>query len=334
MGSFADEFGHKFRGLKVVVTGATGFIGTNLCRALASLGACVTGVSLSGKGRGMHEGISYNALDLRRLDDVKAFLGRHRPSLIVHLAGRTLARREREMVLPTFEANAIGTVHLLLAAAEVSCDRFLLIGSSEAEGADRDNGVSSPYAASKHVAEIYGRMFHRLYGLPVIHLRTFLTFGPWQEPPKLIPYVIEQFLRGEAPVLTSGGRRCDVVYVEDVVRGLLKAAVAPAAALGSCIDLGSGMGVTIRELVMQVASVIGPVADPVFGGLPDRPYEHEAVADLEPAASLLGWRPQWPLEEALRSTVAWHRQRLGLSDPLQRSSSLNSQSQHIQAKEL
>lgn len=315
MRSFVDEFGYAFHGREVIVTGATGFIGTNLCRALASLGARVIGVSLSGKGAGMQEGVSYHALDLRRLDDVKAFLARHRPGLIVHLAGQTHARREREMVLPNFETNAIGTVHLLSAAAEVSCERFLLSGSSEAEETERENGASSPYAASKYVAEMYGRMFHRLYGFPVVLLRTFLTFGPWQEPPKLIPYTIEKLLRGEAPVLTSGSRRCDVIYVEDVVRGLLKAAVAPVKVLGSCIDLGTGKGITIRELVGQVVKVIGPGADPIFGGLPDRPYEHEAVADMEPAASLLGWQPQWPLEEALRSTVTWYRHRLAVSAP-------------------
>lgn len=256
----------------------------------------------------MTEGVHQRVVDLRQREDVKAEVARVRPGLIFHLAGLVTARRDCDLVLPMFEANAIGTVHLLLAASEVSCERLVLVGTAEASGWDEQAGPNSPYAASKHVAEIYGQMFYRLYGLPVVSVRPFLTYGPWQDPSKLIPYTILTLLRSEAPVLTSGERMCDALYVEDVVRGLLKAAVASSEVLGVCMDLGTGKGVSIRELVETVARLIGSRQSLVFGGLPDRVCEEGAVADAKRTKSLLGWEPRWSLDDGLRTTVGWYRQ--------------------------
>jgi nucleoside-diphosphate-sugar epimerase len=294
----------------VLVCGGTGFIGRNLCQALAALGGDVTGLSMSGTGSGMTGGVCQRVVDLRRLEDVKAEVARVRPGLIFHLAGLVTARRDRDLVLPMFETNATGTVHLLLAASEVPCERLVLVGTAEASGWDGQVGPSSPYAASKHVAEIYGQMFYRLYELPVVGVRPFLTYGPWQEPSKLIPYTIRMLLRSEALFLTSGERVCDAVYVEDVVRGLLKAAVASSEVLGLCMDLGTGKGVSIRELVEAVAKLMGSRQSLAFGGLPDRACEEDAVADAKRSKSLLGWEPYWSLDDGLRTTVGWYRQHL------------------------
>jgi UDP-glucose 4-epimerase len=306
--SLAAEFGNRFRGKKILVTGSTGFIGRNLCHALAILGGDVTGLSTSGADSEMSEGFCQRIVDLRRLEDIKAEIARVRPTLIFHLAGLVTGRRDRDLVLPMFEANAAGTIHLLLAASEVSCERLVLVGTSEASGWNGLVGPSSPYAASKYVADIYGQMFSRLYGLPVVGMRPFLTYGPWQDPTKLIPYVIRMMLRNEAPVLTSGERLCDAVYVDDVVRGLLSAAVAPVEIVGTCMDLGTGTGISIRQLVEMIAKLVGSSRSPVFGGLPDRLHEESVVADVKRTKSLLGWEPRWSLDEGLRNTVGWYRQ--------------------------
>lgn len=290
------------------MTGATGFIGRHLCQALSSLGAAVTGLSRSAGPSRLPEGVSQLAADLGRSGEARAALERSRPELIFHLAGQVTASPDRSLVLPMFEANAAATVHLLEATSEHPCHRVILVGSSEAPGADGEAGPGSPYAAAKLVSDVYGQMFHRLYGLPVVSMRLFLTYGPWQQPSKLIPYTILKLLRREAPILTSGNRVCDVIYVEDVVRGLLKAAVASAAVLGARIDLGTGKGITIRELVERLVKLMGTGIVPVFGGRPDRPHEGSPLADVALARTLLGWAPRWPLEEGLNETVRWYRQ--------------------------
>ena len=316
MTSLADEFASEFEGRRVLVTGATGFIGKNLCHALTALRANVTGLSRSAGTSNVPEGVVPLAADLRAYAEASKALGQADPELIFHLAGYVTASPDPMLMLPMFEANAVGTVNLLAAASELKCARLILVASAEALGAEGGPRSGSPYAASKLVAEMYGNLFHRLCGLPVVTLRLFLTYGPWQQPSKLIPYTILKLLRGEAPVLTSGERVCDVIYVEDVVRGLLKAAVAPDGVLGAQLDLGTGKGLTIRELVERVAQLVGSSVSPVFGGLPDRPNEAVALADVTRTRSLLGWSPRWSLEEGLRGTVRWYRRYAESGGPL------------------
>lgn len=305
--SCAAEFGAQFRNRRVLVTGATGFIGRHLCRALLALGAEVTGLSRSAETSTVPEGVRLLAVDLRRFGEVEASLANIPADLIFHLGAQVTARPDRELVLPMFEANAAGTIYLLMAALARGCERFILIGSAEALDTTNGLGPSSPYGASKLSAEIYGQMFYRLYGLPVVCVRPFLTYGPEQEPTKLIPYTILTLLRGENPLLSSGNRVCDAIYVDDVVRGLLMAAVAPVSVLGERIDLGSGKGITIKELVETIVKFLGSPGSPVFGAIPDRLNEATTEADLERTRSLLGWTPHWSLEEGLRETVTWCR---------------------------
>ncbi len=308
MTSLDVEFRDEFRGRKVVITGATGFIGRNLCRALSGLGAEVVGLCRSAQTLGGTERVTSLAVDLRRSDETREALACIRPDLIFHLAGHVTGRPDPFLVLPTFEANAVGTVNLLLAARQGGCGRFILVGSLEAAGGGASCGLGSPYAVSKAVAELYGQMFHRLFELPVVCLRPSVTYGPWQRPTKLVPYTILTLLRGETPALTSGQRICDVIYVEDVVRGLLRAALASDGVLGACLDLGTGKGISIRELVETVAKLLGATSAPRFGARLDRPHEHTVLADVERTHALLGWSPQWQLEEGLRETVAWYQQ--------------------------
>lgn len=306
--SWAAEFGAQFRNRRVLVTGATGFIGRHLCRALLALGAEVTGLSRSAETSTVPKGVRPLAVDLCGLGEVEAAMDHVRPNLIFHLGAHVTARPDRELVLPMFEANAAGTIHLLMAALARGCERFVLIGSAEALDATNELGPNSPYSASKLVAEIYGQMFYRLYGLPVVCVRPFLTYGPEQEATKLIPYTILTLLQRANPLLTTGNRVCDAIYVEDVVRGLLMAAVAPASILGERIDLGSGKGMTIRELVETIVTLLDSPGAPIFGAIPDRPNEPTIEADLERTRSLLGWTPHWSLEGGLRETVTWYRQ--------------------------
>jgi nucleoside-diphosphate-sugar epimerase len=246
-------------------------------------------------------------VDLTDVDAARGLLAKTRPRLIYHLAGMVSARQDRDFTLPMLHANLIGTVHLLLAASETGCQRMVLLGSSEEPiGAAGDEIAMSPYAAAKVAGTLYARMFWKLYGLPVVVTRPFVTYGPRQEPTKLIPYTILSLLRGEAPQLSSGSRIADFVYVLDVVRGLLWAGLRPGVE-GKTIDLGTGTGTTVREVVELLVELSGSAARPVFGALPDRPGERRRVADTEAARRHLGWLPLCSLREGLAQTVAWYR---------------------------
>jgi nucleoside-diphosphate-sugar epimerase len=146
-------------------------------------------------------------------------------------------------------------------------------------------------------------MFASLYGLSTVVLRPAMIYGPGQrDAAKLIPYVTRCFLTGEVPVLSSGQRPIDWVYVDDVVEAFAMAAVAPRLG-GDVIDIGSGRLHTVAEIVRMLATATGAALEPRFGGLPDRAAEHVAAADTETARRVLGWTSITPLEEGLARTV-------------------------------
>ena len=149
-------------------------------------------------------------------------------------------------------------------------------------------------------------MFHRLYGTPVAIAQTFMVYGPGQSDlTKLVPYVTTSLLRGEEARLSSGTRRVDWVYVEDVARGFLAAAVAPGLD-GQTFELGTGVATPLRSVAETIARIIGHAGRLALGAMPDRPLEQERVADVERTHRLTGWRPAVTLEDGLRRTVQWY----------------------------
>jgi nucleoside-diphosphate-sugar epimerase len=131
-------------------------------------------------------------------------------------------------------------------------------------------------------------MFHQLYKLPVVTARIFMSYGPDQpDIRKLIPYVTLSLLKGEVPKLSSGSREVDWIYVEDVVTGLLSAGTASNVE-GGAFDLGTGIPVSIRTVVEKLATLVQSRVEPVFGALPDRPFERVRTANTSFSYEKLG----------------------------------------------
>ena len=314
MYSWQAEFGNAFAERKVLVTGATGFIGWHLCEALVTLGAEVHGLSRAACAQNLPSGCQAWAVDLTNIEAVRAAVLKIQPQFIYHLAGMVTARQDLNLVLPMLQNNLVGTVHLLLAVAEIGCEHIVVVGSSEEPTTSTtDDAPTSPYAAAKAAASMYARMFQRVYGLPVVVVRPFMTYGPRQEPMKLIPYAILALLHGESPHLSNGERVCDFVYVLDVVRGLLKAGVQPDLE-GETVDLGTGEGTRVRDVVEFLVELIGSTVQPVFGALPDRIGERPHTAGRDATQRRLDWEPLWSLRDGLMETIEWYRARVGDSD--------------------
>ncbi|MCW5856729.1 MAG: GDP-mannose 4,6-dehydratase [Caldilineales bacterium] len=220
-----------------------------------------------------------------------------------HLASLVTARQEIDLVLPKLFNNLVGTVHLFLALAEIGCQQVVTTSSSEEP---TDEVPTSPYAAAKAGARFYAGLFQQTYGLPITVAKLFMAYGPRQRPDKLISYLVLSCLRGQSPQLSSGARVCDLVYVRDVVRGLLKIGLRPNLA-GQTIELGTGRGVSIREAALLAAELSGSKVQPIFGAVADRMGERPRVADLASLHALLDWTPQVCLEDGLRDTIEWYR---------------------------
>jgi nucleoside-diphosphate-sugar epimerase len=293
----------------VLVTGASGFIGSRLVARLAKTGGEIHAVSRSPVA---HDAVGprWWQADLADVAATRALVRAVRPAAIFHLASHVAGARDVALVIPTFANNLGTTVNLLTAAAEAGSIRVVLAGSMEEPQADSAESVPcSPYAAAKFAATGYGRMFHALFGVPVVLLRLFMVYGPGQrDVKKLIPYVILSLLRGESPELMSGERAVDWIFVEDVVDALIAAASASGID-GTPLDVGSGELVSVREVVRRLVDIMQPAVQPRFGALPDRMLEQIRVADVATSESRLGWRPSTSLDDGLRKTVEWYVRR-------------------------
>lgn len=304
------NFSEQLAGKSVLVTGASGFIGSRLCRRLLECGAQIH--ALSRKSRLREDGrLQWWQADCADFGAMQWIVKSVQPHLVFHLASYVAGARSLEAVLPTFHDNLASTVHLLTAVAEAGCRRIVLASSSEEpQTFEGTLSACSPYAAAKWASNLYGHMFHQLFQMPVVMPRIFMTYGPDQkDTEKLVPFVILQLLRGQTPRLSSGRRRADWIYVDDVVEGLLRAAIVPGIE-GASFDLGTGLLLSVRQIVERVAAIIETSIEPAFGALPDRPFEQERPADTDFLLNRLGFKPTTAIGEGLESTVAWYRLQL------------------------
>ncbi|MGB4066513.1 MAG: NAD(P)-dependent oxidoreductase [Nitrospira sp.] len=301
----------QLAGRRIFVTGAGGFIGVYLCRALLGCGAEVHGISRK-EQVGSRDDIRWWRGDLADMPGIRKIITTIKPDIIFHLASHVAGSRDLRLVWPTFQSNLVSTVNLLTIASEIGCQRIILTGSLEEPESDSGDTVPcSPYAAAKGASSSYARMFHALYQTPVVMARLFMVYGPGQQDvSKLIPYVTLSLLNKQSPKLGSGQRRIDWVFVEDVVAGLIAAAQTPNIE-GRVIDLGSGALVSIRTIVQQLADQIDPQIELMWGALPDRPMEQTRVANISRTYEAMGWTPTTSLAVGLERTVDWYREHGG-----------------------
>ena len=292
-------------GQAVLVTGASGFIGSRLCERLAIAGAVVHGVS-----RKQRDDDLVDRWWRAEMDDESAcrqLVDSVQPDTIFDLASLVTGRREIEYVAPTLRGNLLSTVNLLTSATDCGVRRLVLTGSLEEPVGDASVATpASPYAAAKGASNMYSRMFHALYATPVVSARLFMVYGPGQRDlNKLIPYVILSSRRGEAPQLMSGTREVDWIYVDDVVDAYLALATGDGL-FGHTLDIGSGELTSVRRIVELLMDAMGAAVTPSFGSVNDRPMERIRVADVDQTSALTGWRPKTHLVDGLRQTVEWY----------------------------
>jgi NAD dependent epimerase/dehydratase len=315
-------------GRRVLITGAGGFIGSHLAEALVERGANVRAFVHYNSRGGLGNLIYAVPSVLRAIEVVAGDLcdpevvrrATVAVDAVFHL-GALIAipysyRNPRSVV----KTNVIGTLNVLEAARAESVRRIIHASTSEVYGTARYTPMDeahplhgqSPYAASKIGAEALVEAFHRSFGLPVVTIRPFNTYGPRQSARAVIPTIIIQALRGDAVKLGSLTPKRDFTFVDDTVRGFVQAAETNDL-FGEALNLGNGEAVSIAELVRYVLIETGRqphiVLDPQRIR-PERSEVMELVASNRKAAQLLDWRPRVPLAEGLALTVAWIREHL------------------------
>jgi UDP-glucose 4-epimerase len=285
---------------RVLITGASGFIGTKLVKRLTTAGAIVFGTSRVERISDI-ENFTWLQGSFEDLVTAKRLLDDIKPDIIFHLSGEVTGSTDLKHVQATYHSLVTSTVNLLTLATQLGCERIILVGSCREPQRSVEN-PNSPYAAAKLAASSYGSMFWECYQTPVAIVRTFVTYGPGQSPRMLIPHVIHTLMKNENPKLSSGKWTTDWIYIDDVIDGLIAASVAPGIE-GTTIDLGTGISTSVKEVVQKIHENMDTLGQPLFGVLEDRTSEASSVADVETAFTKLKWKAATSLDNGLDQTI-------------------------------
>jgi len=303
-----------------LVTGGAGFIGSHLCEALARRGEVVRVVDnfVTGSRRNLAHLPDLEIVEGDLAEPGVAEAAVQGMDYVLHQAAIPSVPRSVEDPLTSHRANVDASVHLLLAARAGGVKRLVYAGSSSAYGdsptlpkrEDMPTRPLSPYALQKLTSEHYCQLFTRLYGLETVTIRYFNVFGPRQNPSSPYSGVISRFaaalLTGHTPQIYGDGEQTrDFTYVANVVDGVLRAAVAPDVA-GEVINVATGGRISLNELVRTMNAVVGTNVSPAYESA-RKGDVRDSQADISKAERLLGYKPLVPLEDGLRSTIAWFR---------------------------
>ena len=305
-----------------LVTGAAGFIGSNLARELIRRGERVRGVDNLSTGR------RENLIDISAMDFIEADLLDQEAmakacqgvDYVLHQAAVASVPKSVDQPRPSHDSNITGTFNLLIAARDAKVKRVVYAGSSSIYGETPTLPKTeqmipdpiSPYAVQKLAGEHYLTSFYRVYGLPTVTLRYFNVFGPFQDPSSMYSGVLAKFclamLSGQTPTIYGDGEQSrDFTYIDNNVNANLLAATGPADKVaGRVFNIATGSQITLNDTVKILRKLTGYSGEVKYG--PERAGDiRHSYADISEAKAALGYTPVVGFEEGLKKTVAWYR---------------------------
>lgn len=300
---------------KVVVTGGAGFIGSHLCQELIQRGKQL--VIMDDLSTGKKENIETLIGD--RVDFVKGsvtdlpLLNKLFEAIdcVFHLAAIPSVPRSLENPLVSHQTNATGTLNVLLAAKDKAVRKVVYASSCAVYGEAKASPVTenvlpspqSPYAVTKLVGEYYCQVFQQVYNLPTVCLRYFNVYGPRQDLSSqyaaVIPKFISRLLEGKPPIILGDGEQTrDFIFVQDVVAATILAAQDN---ITGIFNIGTGKGVTIKELAQLISDIMGKDIKPIHQERKPGDIRH-SVADISKVRAF-GFEPKYRLRQGLEETI-------------------------------
>ena len=324
----------------VLVTGAAGFIGSNLCDALLKNGNTVRGLDNFSTGKKVniapfldHPNFSFIEGDIRTLETcLKATDGM---DYVLHQAALGSVPRSINDPITSNDVNVSGFLNVLLAARDNGIKRFVYAASSSTYGdskslpkvEDEIGKPLSPYAITKYVNELYADIFSQTYGIETIGLRYFNVFGRHQDPDgayaAVIPKFVLQFINHQNPKINGDGSFSrDFTYIDNVIEANIRSiSIENKAAVNTVYNVAFGEQTTLNELVEMLKEYLAEFDPAIRAILPQYGPERigdvpHSLASIDKARNLLGYAPKFDMREGLKEAVSWYWNNLGKQVPI------------------
>lgn len=310
-----------------LVTGAAGFIGSNLCEAILEKGCKVK--ALDDLSTGKQENIelftgnpNYTFIKGDVKDPQICLDACERVDYVLHQAAWGSVPRSFEMPQFYCKNNIDGTLNMLEAARQKGVEKFVYASSSSVYGDEphlpktegREGTLLSPYALTKYCDEEWAKLYTRFYGLDTYGMRYFNVFGRRQSPDgayaAVIPKFIKQLMNGETPTINGDGRQSrDFTYIDNVIEANLKACYAPHEAAGEAFNIAYGGREYLIDIYYDLTKALGVNVEPNFG--PDRKGDiKHSNADISKAKKLLGYDPDYSFNDGIKLAIDWYKENL------------------------
>lgn len=317
----------RITSLTILVTGAAGFIGSNLTEQLLQRGEIVVAIDNFNDYYNpafkraniatfqQHPNLIFYELDFCNEKQVEQVFAEHKPRAVAHMGAYGGVRYSIGRAKLYTQVNTVGTVNLLEAAHRTDVEIFVFASTSSIYGmttqlpfieSDPCNEPLAPYPASKKACEVIGYTYHNLHKMNFTALRFFSVYGPRGRPDMMPFMVINRIVKDKEITLYNAGQmKRDWTYVEDIVAGIIAALERP---LGyKIINLGRGEPVLMAEFVEIVEELVGKKA--ILSTPPAPPSEPEITfANIDKARQLLDYHPQTPVVAGLTKMWAWYQE--------------------------
>jgi nucleoside-diphosphate-sugar epimerase len=313
--------------MKILVTGASGFIGSSLVPKLIELNHDVFCLERLVTGRFSDDRRKAKTVfgDLREYFAIRQIIHEIQPEVVIHLASISPVSYSYEHPMEVTEANFNGTINLAEACLREahSFKHFLFAGTSEEYGNQTEFPIketaelrpNSPYSVSKVAADKYLWYMKEAYDFPCTILRNFNTYGRRDNANYIVERITVQMLQGKTIRLGDPTPTRDLQYVDDSVSAYL-ACLNNRRSKGEVINFCTGVGVTIAQLVKKLVELSGFEGEIIWNTIPKRPLDIAVViGDNTKARHLLDWQPTVPLEQGLKLTLDYWRAALSRSSP-------------------
>ena len=314
--------------MKILVTGAAGFIGSKLAAVLLGRGEDVVGVDNFDEAtdaglkqaRVSHFGLEIQPLDITDKPALDALFARERFDTVVHLAAQAGVRYSTTHPYECLQNNVTGFLNVLEACRNYGVGHLVFASSSSVYGADAQTPFSegeradkpvSLYAATKRADELMAHAYSQLYGLRATSLRFFTVYGPWGRPDMAPMLFARAILAGEPIEVFNGGEMLrDFTYIDDVVEGIVRVIETSFAAPYAIYNIGAGRPVKLMDFISELELALGRPAVKHF--LPMQPGDVPTTyADASALERDFGFTPKITLREGLRKFAEWYKEYYG-----------------------